>query len=808
MSKKKPSFRVKHPYQNLINSMLMGMVLLLSSILSVFLIKPELSTISFVDAYGGNGSEERPYLIYNVNDLKNVESFTVRAINAKMKPRHFKLMADVDATTLNRVVSKNFVGSFDGNNMSIITSEPLFDTIAEQSEISDLYIDATTQIDENKGYLSTINFGYINNVSLISTKFSSKSFESYKIESKINQLNDEIEQIKIQNGYVLAGENDSNSNETISVNSLITNSISSSQDSNNINLNYDNFLIPDIIRNTGKPISYFLNLTEDDVYNSKLELVNNPNLLVSSNQNVHCLNDSTDNVYIISENRVASLSLLKYELIEENYLKTIEKYEKNFENLNSDEQILKNVLNTINYKNEYNEYFIDFTTVSEEDKQIYYSNADFLIEEKENKISELLDEQYKYSFNAPLVFYNGINGVISNSVVGQITKIDSEDTNIKNGVYSNNQGVYAKNQYATNTSFSGDGGGFVYANSGIIEKCANTNSTTKSTSTSSNVWVGGFAVYNYSGATIIDCYNESKVSDEKSSGGGKVGGFVYLNQGTIKRCINYGTVQGHSGKTGSTASSASGGAGGSGGRNGISWSGGYGGKYGYGGKAGGGGYAGTSAAGIAVSNSGTILNCFNFGQISSGSGGRGGTGTGGGGGGGVLQEDMEVIVVVELTILLHPVAAAVAAAAVEPAVVVAAAAMLKIFPEQEIIQKWVVLEQVAQMVTMDEMVLVEVLLALVALVALYQDIQVVMVVLQEQEQVDLLHKVMDHLVVVVPLVLAEWEIFIIMEVEVETVEQLGDMALVVLMKTLSQKTLIPKKNLIQHMILFLHGIWV
>lgn len=38
MRKDRPSFRVKHPYQNLISSMLMGLVLLLSAVLSVFII--------------------------------------------------------------------------------------------------------------------------------------------------------------------------------------------------------------------------------------------------------------------------------------------------------------------------------------------------------------------------------------------------------------------------------------------------------------------------------------------------------------------------------------------------------------------------------------------------------------------------------------------------------------------------------------------------------------------------------------------------------------------------------------------------
>ena len=93
MKTKRPNFRVKHPYQNLINSMLMGILLLLSSVLSVFLIKPISNSIGFVDAYGGNGTEERPYLIYNLDDLKNVSYYSKRTMVAGYgsSRRNFKI---------------------------------------------------------------------------------------------------------------------------------------------------------------------------------------------------------------------------------------------------------------------------------------------------------------------------------------------------------------------------------------------------------------------------------------------------------------------------------------------------------------------------------------------------------------------------------------------------------------------------------------------------------------------------------------------------------------------------------------------
>ena len=139
MRKKRPNFRVKHPYQNLINSMLLGILLLFTSVFSVMIAKP-ISLGDYVDAYGGTGTSSNPYLIYNTTDLKNVNKFATRALLANRGIRTFKLMADVDATSLNDVVMDDFYGIFEGNNNSITTSMQLFNIIGKNSEVKDLTI--------------------------------------------------------------------------------------------------------------------------------------------------------------------------------------------------------------------------------------------------------------------------------------------------------------------------------------------------------------------------------------------------------------------------------------------------------------------------------------------------------------------------------------------------------------------------------------------------------------------------------------------------------------------------------------------
>ncbi|MBR2467657.1 MAG: hypothetical protein IKB42_01265, partial [Clostridia bacterium] len=142
MRTKKPNFRVKHPYQNLINSICLGLILLLSSILSVFLVKPLSTDYGFVDAYGGNGSEERPYLIYNLDDLENVKVYSKRTMVAGFSNsrRNFKLMADIDASKLYNIVDDQFNGTFNGNGKTITSSMQLFNTIEKGSTIKGLNI--------------------------------------------------------------------------------------------------------------------------------------------------------------------------------------------------------------------------------------------------------------------------------------------------------------------------------------------------------------------------------------------------------------------------------------------------------------------------------------------------------------------------------------------------------------------------------------------------------------------------------------------------------------------------------------------
>ena len=80
MRNKKPNFRVKHPYQNLINSIFMGLVLLLSSILSVFLIKPDrISNVQGATYYTSSWSTVKSRMASSSNTVRLSGNITIPA---------------------------------------------------------------------------------------------------------------------------------------------------------------------------------------------------------------------------------------------------------------------------------------------------------------------------------------------------------------------------------------------------------------------------------------------------------------------------------------------------------------------------------------------------------------------------------------------------------------------------------------------------------------------------------------------------------------------------------------------------------
>ena len=633
MRNKKPNFRVKHPYQNLINSIFMGLILLLSSILSVFLIKPNTNSIGFVDAYGGNGTEERPYLIYNLNDLKNVNTFSTRAKVASLSPRHFKLMADVDATSLNNVVSKEFQGIFDGNDKNLKVEYNLFNEIEEGSTIQNLNIDVNSRIAENTGYLANINYGTISNVSLISTNPKFYGEENAVLYNKILENNTKIENLRKTNGLIVEAE-ENNSEET-SDNSENSDNISNetNQKINKVSseqIDYvaykESLLFPEKLTESNNSVEYFINLTEDEVFASKNEIINNPNILSSSDGNVSFVSENL--VYVISEDNLISFDELEFEVKQENYVNRIDFLNNEIARKDlTDEQRYEYIVEFYNLQNSYEEYYTEYCNrLNGNNNAIFSNGVDLEMSNLEGEVNILSQQLQDNSFSSPLVIYNASTGVIEKTSVGNDSEMDTQsDSNTSVKVSS---GVYAEHSYGTNTSSSSSIGGITSTNSGLIIECINKNNVT-CTGSSGSRYAAGICLTNT--GNIVDCYSgkasngtKRTVSVTNSSYLGDAGGIVRINSGTIRRTINFGDVKARYGNNASARTSV--GSGGNGGLgtdqigSGLIGRGGSRGTYGRNGYY---GYSGGSAGAISVDNSGTITGCYNYGYIESGSGGRG-----------------------------------------------------------------------------------------------------------------------------------------------------------------------------------------
>ncbi|MBQ2864446.1 MAG: hypothetical protein IJE91_03150, partial [Clostridia bacterium] len=639
MRNKKPNFRVKHPYQNLINSIVMGLVLLLSAVLSVFVISGNKGTISFVDAYGGNGTEANPYLIYNCDDLENVSFYSRRSRVAGygVDRRHFKIMADIDATRLNDVVEENFDGILHGNDKKVKTSEQLFKTISKDSRVENFILDASTRIDEETGYLAHVNYGTVIGIRLGSSEFAEKSVIVGDLNNQIRALNDEIDEINVKNGLVSSPviiDSSSEETEKDSSNSDSNNNstqlLSSNTDADNAKSETDNVVSVDFsdysetfewaVNTSQKSAEYFVNLSEEEVQKSKQEIVRKTKVGErSSDGNAVLVDECT--VYLASSDAYYSLSNLKIEVGLNGFEQRINAIEDAMRVSTTDEQRLSLSSQMSQAKKDlakFQDEYID----SNEDQG---NSAIRSILEKNKKIQELSEEAQQYELSSCLVYYNAIGATIGQCQVGYVEQKETEEQNNSSSVLAKKDGVYAYQSKATSTSSTSDFGGLVKDNSGAVYQCANTNSTTKQTSSSGNMWVAGLVLRNYSGGSIKDCYNNSSISNSSSPYLGDCGGICMFNYsgGIIYRSINFGSVTARSASTyGSAGSGGSGGSGGlgrdqAGGGTQNSGEGGYGGS---GGSGGGAGYSGGSAGGIAKDNEGTISYCYNYGKIQSGSG--------------------------------------------------------------------------------------------------------------------------------------------------------------------------------------------
>jgi hypothetical protein len=126
----------------------------------------------------GSGTEANPYLIYNIDDLREVAD-SVNKTNIHNRNLHFKLMADIpgpvdffighngwtDGINIYPSIIHRFTHHFDGNGYTIIlqSSFGVFHYTEERSVIKNLIVDGEIDGSTNIGGIVGVNLGLVEN---------------------------------------------------------------------------------------------------------------------------------------------------------------------------------------------------------------------------------------------------------------------------------------------------------------------------------------------------------------------------------------------------------------------------------------------------------------------------------------------------------------------------------------------------------------------------------------------------------------------------------------------------------------------
>ncbi|MBO7219544.1 MAG: hypothetical protein J6V40_06195, partial [Clostridia bacterium] len=193
------SYRVRHPYRYLLDSILLGVLVFLSSVLSVqginlvYAATPEGnggSEITTTVGLKGEGTEASPYLIDSLEDFKLIDEYRSKNANTK---KYFKQTSDIlyenyyhSSTGTSGLYSlATFYDVYDGNNHSIVltkdnvdyTPAPLFKVVNATGVVKNIIFSSTiatymypnstllvNYANANVGLLAGENYGTIENI--------------------------------------------------------------------------------------------------------------------------------------------------------------------------------------------------------------------------------------------------------------------------------------------------------------------------------------------------------------------------------------------------------------------------------------------------------------------------------------------------------------------------------------------------------------------------------------------------------------------------------------------------------------------
>lgn len=159
----KPNFKIKHPYSNLITSMLVGFVMFFVSVLSLGTGFFGFGNLSKASAYG-SGTESSPYVVNTASDFSdNVIVTAMKNSNA-----YITLGANINLGS-NMALNDNFKANLNGNGYTV-TSSAAFVKNNEGTIYNVKFAYATDSFSYGAKVVSGDNLGTLNNLEILKTR--------------------------------------------------------------------------------------------------------------------------------------------------------------------------------------------------------------------------------------------------------------------------------------------------------------------------------------------------------------------------------------------------------------------------------------------------------------------------------------------------------------------------------------------------------------------------------------------------------------------------------------------------------------
>lgn len=159
----KPNFKVKHPYANLIKSMVIGLIIFFSSVLSLGTNFFGLNFMKSTSAISGTGKSSDPFVISSQATFNEFANTTYFGNSSAGRNYYYRISGNFTLTTR---YNGNFYGILDGEGRTVTVSAAHNFFTSNYGTIRNIYISSSGTMSTVNGKLVSFNYGLIENIQL------------------------------------------------------------------------------------------------------------------------------------------------------------------------------------------------------------------------------------------------------------------------------------------------------------------------------------------------------------------------------------------------------------------------------------------------------------------------------------------------------------------------------------------------------------------------------------------------------------------------------------------------------------------